>query len=74
MRDAIDMAREAGFAVGIGSPALEKFERLIAMARADEQEACAKVCDALRHPSGYRAETQDWVDGSNHCAAAIRAR
>jgi hypothetical protein len=39
MRDTIDMAREAGFTVGLGSPALEKFERLIAMARADEREA-----------------------------------
>ena len=41
---------------------------------ADEREACAKTCEELRHPSGYSAETQDWVDGSNHCAAAIRAR
>ena len=35
MRNTIEMAREVGFAVGLGSPALEKFERLIAMARAD---------------------------------------
>jgi hypothetical protein len=39
MRDTIEMAREVGFTVGLGSPALEKFERLIAMARADEREA-----------------------------------
>ncbi len=38
MRDTIEMAREVGFTVGLGSPALEKFERLIAMARADERE------------------------------------
>jgi hypothetical protein len=39
MRSTIAMAREAGFAVGLGSPALEKFERLIELARADEREA-----------------------------------
>jgi transposase-like protein len=39
MRSTIEMAREVGFTVGLGSPALEKFERLIAMARADEREA-----------------------------------
>jgi hypothetical protein len=39
-----------------------------------EREACAKVCDELRHPHGYNAESQDWADGSNHCAEAIRAR
>ena len=38
MRDTIEMAREVGFTVGLGSPALEKFERLIAMARADERK------------------------------------
>ena len=38
MKTTIDMAREVGFAVGLGSPALEKFERLIAMARADERK------------------------------------
>jgi hypothetical protein len=37
MRSTIEMAREVGFTVGLGSPALEKFERLIAMARADER-------------------------------------
>ena len=38
MRDTIEMVREVGFTVGLGSPALEKFERLIAMARADERK------------------------------------
>jgi hypothetical protein len=35
MRDTIEMAREVGFTVGLGSPALEKFERLVELARAD---------------------------------------
>jgi hypothetical protein len=39
VRDTIELAREVGFAVGLGSPALEKFERLIELARADEREA-----------------------------------
>lgn len=39
MRDTIEMAREVGFAVGLGSPALEKFERLVALVRADERAA-----------------------------------
>jgi hypothetical protein len=60
MRSTIEMAREVGFTVGLGSPALEKFERLIAIARADEREACAKVAD------GYV--------GADPIADAIRAR
>ena len=39
MKTIVELTRAAGFAVGLGSPALEKFERLIAMARADEREA-----------------------------------
>ena len=82
MRDTIEMARESGieeayslqhgqYLVRFKDGSLERFEALI---RADEREACAKVCDELRHPHGYNAESQDWADGSNHCAEAIRAR
>lgn len=43
-------------------------------ARAEEREACAKVCDSLVHPS---AMTNDpgrmWIRGTTDCAAAIRA-
>jgi hypothetical protein len=71
----IEMLREVGFAaLGQGYPAFEKFERLVELVRADEREMCAKVCDEIRHPRGYSAESQDWVDCSNHCAEAIRAR
>jgi hypothetical protein len=70
MRDTIDMAREAGFDVVVqinavdGSIAhLKAFEALI---RADEREACAKVCDDF-------AKYSDWPTADN-CAAAIRAR
>ena len=38
-----------------------------------EREACAKVCDELRHES-FAAETDDWIAGTHACADAIRAR
>jgi hypothetical protein len=93
MKTTIDMAREVGFAVGLGSPALEKFERLIAMARADERkivmnepltkemwqrfedeiraderEACAKVCDDI-DDSHWGCEVK-----ASWCSREIRAR
>ena len=58
MRDTIDMAREAGlYTHKEVQPELKAFEALV---RADEREACAKLCETL-------------VMGK-HCAAAIRAR
>jgi hypothetical protein len=85
MRDTIDMAREAGILsefdtaqdiieCGIevwlfGERGVQTLERFAALIRADEREACAKVCDDLA------------VDAYNNhdilyeqCAAAIRAR
>jgi hypothetical protein len=67
----IEMARQAGLHVAtdvnwmpiIG---LEYAERLIALARADEREACAKVCESL--------PMQQEIDVRDQCAAAIRAR
>jgi hypothetical protein len=65
MRDTIDMAREAGFplmsfeGVTYVSPELE---RLVALVRADEREACAKLADQLA-----------WADNKG-VASAIRAR
>ena len=85
MRDTIDMAREAGILgefdtaqdiieCGIevwlsGERGVQTLERFAELIRADEREACAKVCDDLA------------VDAYNNhdilyeeCAAAIRAR
>jgi hypothetical protein len=66
MRDTIDMARESWLdTYGLGKDhfsfveALKRFEALV---RADEREACAKVCDDL-HP--------DW---KWRAAESIRAR
>jgi hypothetical protein len=50
---------------------LERFAALVAEA---EREACAKVCDEIRHPWGFSAETPEWCRGTEHCAEAIRAR
>ena len=56
---------------------LKKFSDLI---RADEREACAKVCEneAKEHDRNTydaRDGRYDWqADGANACAAAIRAR
>jgi hypothetical protein len=65
MRDTIDMAREAGvyrdcdwrYGMKAEGDSLKAFEALV---RADEREACAKVCD-------------DYF-GFNAIADAIRAR
>jgi len=75
MKTAIEMAREAGaihihkrpkeFAV-VGNEAIE---RLVALARADEREACAKVCD--EYDDEYDVHTKQTVEG---IAFEIRAR
>jgi hypothetical protein len=77
MKTTIDMAREAGgYPAAATDRALLLFseshlERFAALVRADEREACAKVCEA--EYEGY-----DWADrerdGAEACAAAIRAR
>jgi lipopolysaccharide biosynthesis protein len=80
MRDTIEMAREAGFesngpmvvvrhsSTGSWVGVTKEIERLIAMARADEREACAKVCENwTQTPETTGMELA-------LCAAAIRAR
>ena len=63
MRDTIDMAREAGFTEGELAFMGDNFERFAALVRANEREACAKVCDDL-HPGL----------ATNRAAELIRAR
>jgi hypothetical protein len=79
MRDTIDMAREAGavhihmkpkeFAI-VGNDSIKAFEALV---RADEREACAKVCDD-KHDTWRWDDEPDSSSGPRDCAAAIRAR
>lgn len=66
--DVIKLAREAGFAVGVGSPVLPKLMHLIQLVKAEEREACAKVCERI--DLEYEGEDVQ----ATWCAAAIRAR
>lgn len=69
MRDTIDMAREAGlFTHKEVQAELKRFEALI---RADEREACAKVCEER---VGYWQRDDSRRDEDEQCASAIRAR
>jgi hypothetical protein len=51
MKNTLDMAREAGFDVVVQINAVDgstaHLKTLVELARADEREACAKVCDEL---------------------------
>ena len=49
-------------------------ETALEQARAEEREACAKVCDSLVHPSSMTNDPgRMWIRGTTDCAAAIRA-
>ncbi len=69
MRDTVDMAREVygAHTEWTGAP-LDRLEQLVALVRADEREACAKVCDVLAVHPEYAS------DITKLAAAAIRAR
>jgi hypothetical protein len=69
MRDTIELAREAlvvpFFLKETNDELIARLKDFEALVRADEREACAKVCDALHYEvDAYGAQ----------CAAAIRAR
>ena len=77
MRDTIEMAREAGFVEyeledHTSSGYDVRYERLVKLARADEREACAKVCEQMpTHVDRHNAVTQA---SAKDCAAAIQRR
>ena len=73
--DIIRMAREAGLAYGSDEKPLNSVTRFAALvaaaARAEENEACAKVCEILgAEDDSFYAE----FSGATDCADAIRAR
>ncbi len=71
--DIIRMAREAGFATSWTEAAGEALERFAQLIRADEREACAKVCETLwNYPENGMATEEECY--GNECAKAIRAR
>jgi hypothetical protein len=64
MRSTIAMAREAGWTSYDSQD--ERFKTLVELARADEREACAKVCENIER-NGH------WITKAE-AAEAIRAR
>jgi hypothetical protein len=76
MKTTIELAREAGFETMLRKGKILGFDRdgdyteelkaFEALVRADEREACAKVCESL--------PMQQEVDVRDQCAAAIRNR
>lgn len=57
---------------------LTELSRYAAIIRADEREACAKLCEENgKEPDDhktYEGYDEGYLDGSNNCAEAIRAR
>jgi hypothetical protein len=51
----------------------KELERFAALVRADERDACAKVCDD-KHDTWRWDDEPDSASGPRDCAAAIRAR
>jgi hypothetical protein len=82
MRDTIDMAREAGlidprdaYSEEYVQAVLEDLKAFEALVRADEREACAKVCDDLPAPERMSLDNESlWEAATLDCADAIRAR
>ena len=74
MKTIIEMARKAGFEVDVyPEPGLHlRLERLDALIRADECEACAEVCDEMAFDWQKYVTTPSGTITA--CAAAIRAR
>jgi hypothetical protein len=76
MRDTIDMAREVygAHTEWSGAP-LDRLEQLVALVRADEREACAKVCEELVPDMSRTAnDASVWDVATFDCATAIRNR
>ena len=74
MKTTIDMAREVygAHTEWSGAP-LDRLEQLVALVRADEREACAKVCDDINAKYKWPDDVAERV-ASQWCADAIRAR
>jgi hypothetical protein len=75
MKTVIEMAREAGLITN--SPYLIPHDHVLrgikafeAIVRADEREACAKVCDELANDEN----TDEYINGADWCSVRIRAR
>jgi hypothetical protein len=77
MRDTIEMARESGLLTWLKPPedVIERFKAFEDLVRADEREACAKVCESeAANPSCLWEEPGCWSHAAENCAGSIRAR
>jgi hypothetical protein len=80
MKTIIEMAREAGFVEYELEDYTQsgydiRYERFAALVRADEREACAKVCEG--RIGGAVQDNQWWLGfraAMRQCAEVIRAR
>jgi hypothetical protein len=73
MKTIIEMAREAGFQVDQGALLRIYLEHFAALVRADEREACAKVCeDGINNATDW--DSSAWDQACENRAYAIRAR
>ena len=73
--DVLRMARKVGYPIHHPEwqKATEEFAALVAAAaKAEENEACAKVCE--QEWNKYCVEPSGYALAVNECAAAIRAR
>jgi len=71
-RQVVEMAREAGWTSYDSQD--ERFERFAELVRADEREACAKVCDDLYRVWILTDDDDIIPPGPFDCKRAIRAR
>jgi hypothetical protein len=74
MKTIIEMAREAGLHLYVNDLTEEPYARVVEtfaeLVRADEREACAKVCDAEEETAGE----ETWYQCAKELAKQIRAR
>lgn len=69
MKTIIEMALETGAILITGdAPSQKSIKAFAELVRADEREACAKVCEELG------MATNGMYERNHECAAAIRAR
>jgi hypothetical protein len=80
MKTEIELAKQAGWEYADDDRGFEPLWRFAELVRADEREACAKVCEGLLdRPSGYQGTWEGYGKfktqmTGQECAAAIRNR
>ena len=80
MKTEIELAKQAGWEYADDDRGFEPLWRFAELVRADEREACAKLCEELlERPSGYQGTWEGYGNfktqmTGQECAAAIRAR